>query len=181
MGWLATFLQIGSVHPMNRHALEVRKWLSKRLKSHLCHLRVQAFKNRAPPPPPALRCVCLARSGKAVSTELPGRRWVTAACLGPCLPGGHYLWTFLFSFVGKDNYGLRALWLYPFCLPRTEAKNLHSTLFFQRKRGLVEEGGLSRSEVGRSAHGASGGGSQGLQRASPCTISHCQMQLCKIA
>lgn len=33
MGWLATFLQIGSVHPMNSHALEVREGFQKALQA----------------------------------------------------------------------------------------------------------------------------------------------------
>ena len=46
----------------------------------------------------------------------------------------------LFSFVRKDNYGLHALGLYPFCLPQMEAKILHNALFFQEAGGWWVEG-----------------------------------------
>lgn len=76
----------------------------------------------------------------------------------------------LLSFAGKDNYGLRALWLYPFCLPQTEAKILHNALFFSGSWGLGgwRGGASSRCEGGRRTDGARVGAFQGLQGAEPC-------------
>ena len=111
----------------------------KSLKNHLCHVRVQATRNRTSPD---VRCLCSAHSpGKAVSEYgacLQGERGCLACLMGHCSlpwpPACKVATVFrhlYFPLCGKVIMASIPCGCYHFAWPWIEAEIFHKILFFQ--------------------------------------------------